>query len=178
MRLRAATRPKHYRVVPALGSAIGLLVSWRGITGRLARENSIRQPGRTLVTALALTVGLALVAFISVLAAGTKATINQAVSRSFAGDLIVENSAGRQRRASRPESRRPCARVPGVASVTPIAFTIGRVRDVSKPTAAPIAEKASITAIEPASFARVYRIEWETGLERDAARARQHRHGR
>ena len=93
VRLKRGTRPKHYRVVPALGSAIGLLVSWRGITGRLARENSIRQPGRTLVTALALTVGLALVAFISVLAAGTKATINQAVSRSFAGDLIVESSA-------------------------------------------------------------------------------------
>ena len=94
MRLRRGgpRPPKRYRVVPALGSAIGLLVSWRGITGRLARENSIRQPGRTLVTALALTVGLALVAFISVLAAGTKATINQAVSRSFAGDLIVENS--------------------------------------------------------------------------------------
>ena len=44
------------------------------------------------MTAAALTVGLALVAFVAVLAAGTKATINQAVSRSFAGDLIVENS--------------------------------------------------------------------------------------
>ena len=55
------------------------------------------------------------------------------------------------------------ARVPGVASVTPISFTIGRVRDLSKPKAAPIAEKSSITAIEPASFARVYRVEWEKG---------------
>jgi hypothetical protein len=36
-----------------------------------------------LVTALALTVGLGLVAFISVLAAGTKATIDQAVDRSL-----------------------------------------------------------------------------------------------
>src|ERR1700728_3723897 len=53
-------RPKHYRVVPALGSAIGLLVSWRGITGRLARENSIRQPGRTLVTGIAPNLGPAL----------------------------------------------------------------------------------------------------------------------
>jgi putative ABC transport system permease protein len=163
VRLRRGARPKHYRLIPALGSAIGLLVSWRGITGRLARENSIRQPGRTLVTALALTVGLALVAFISVLAAGTKATINQAVSRSFAGDLIVENSQSGGEQGIPPGIAQAVAGVPGVASVTPISFTIGRVRDLSKPKAAPIAEKSSITAIEPASFARVYRIEWEKG---------------
>ena len=78
VRLRARLKrggerpPRHYRVIPALAGAIGLLVSWRGITGRLARENTVRQPGRTLVTALALTIGLGLVAFISVLAAGTK----------------------------------------------------------------------------------------------------------
>jgi putative ABC transport system permease protein len=163
VRLMRGARPKRYRVVPALGSTIGLLVSWRGITGRLARENSIRQPGRTLVTALALTVGLALVAFISVLAAGTKATINQAVSRSFAGDLIVENSQAGGEQGIPPGVAQAVARVPGVASVTPISFTIGRVRNLSKPKAAPIAEKSSITAIEPASFAKVYRIEWEKG---------------
>jgi putative ABC transport system permease protein len=163
VRLMRGARPKRYRVVPALGGAIGLLVSWRGITGRLARENSIRQPGRTLVTALALTVGLALVAFISVLAAGTKATINQAVSRSFAGDLIVENSQSGTEKGIPPEIAPAVARVPGVASVTPISFTVGRVRDLSKPKAAPIEEKSSITAIEPASFAKVYRVEWEKG---------------
>src|SRR6202041_541135 len=91
-RVRRAGQPRHYRVIPALGRAIGLLVSWRGITGRLARENSVRQPGRTLVTALALTIGIALVTFIAVLAAGTKATIDQAVGRSFAGSLIIQNT--------------------------------------------------------------------------------------
>ncbi len=101
--------PRHYRVIPALAGAIGLLVSWRGVTGVLARENSVRQPGRTLVTALALTVGLGLVAFISVLAAGTKATIDQAVSRSFAGNLIVQNrTTGKA--GSPARSRPPCAR--------------------------------------------------------------------
>jgi putative ABC transport system permease protein len=98
-----------------------------------------------------------------VLAAGTKATINQAVSRSFAGDLIVENSQAGSEQGIPPGVAQAVARVPGVASVTPISFTIGRVRDLSKPKAAPIAEKSSITAIEPASFARVYRIEWEKG---------------
>ena len=165
-RSNAPENPKHYRLVPALGSAIGLLVSWRGITGRLARENSIRQPGRTLVTALALTVGPRAGRVHLRARGGTKATINQAVSRSFAGDLIVESSATGSSQGIPPGIAPAVARVPGVASVTPISFTIGRVRDLSKPKAAPIAEKSSITAIEPASFTRVYRVEWERARTR------------
>ncbi len=153
--IRAGARPRRYRVVPALARVVGVLVSWRGITGRLARENSIRQPGRTMVTAAALTVGLALVTFVAVLADGTKATIDQAVSRSFAGDLIVENSqAGNQQGI--PTLIAPALRkVPGVASVTPIAFTVGRLRGSSS--------NASVTAIDPNTFGQVYRIEWQQG---------------
>jgi putative ABC transport system permease protein len=147
--------PRHYRIVPALARALGLLVSWRGITGRLARENSIRQPGRTLVTAAALTVGLALVAFVAVLADGTKATIDQAVSRSFAGNLIVENSQANSQEGI-PALVAPALRhVPGVATVTPIAFTIGRRADSSS--------NSSMTAIEPQTFLRTYRVDWKSG---------------
>ncbi len=45
--------------------------------------------------------------------------------------------------------------VPGVASVTPIAFTTGRPRGSSA--------NASITAVDPATFGRVYRVEWQRG---------------
>jgi putative ABC transport system permease protein len=155
-RIRRGDRPPHYRVVPALARVIGVLVSWRGITGRLARENSIRQPGRTLITAAALTVGIALVAFVAVLADGTKATIDQAVSRSFAGDLILENSQSGNREQGIPALLAPSVRrVPGVASVTPIAFTVGRLRGSSS--------NSTITAIDPATFERVYRVEWKHG---------------
>ncbi|HWW89322.1 MAG TPA: ABC transporter permease, partial [Solirubrobacteraceae bacterium] len=155
-RIRRGDRPPHYRLVPALARVIGVLVSWRGITGRLARENSIRQPGRTLITAAALTVGIALVAFVAVLADGTKATINQAVSRSFAGNLIIENSQAGNREQGIPALLAPSVRrVPGVASVTPVAFTVGRLLGSSS--------NATITAIEPATFERVYRVEWAHG---------------
>jgi putative ABC transport system permease protein len=159
---RPGERPaRHYRVVPALAGAIGWLVSWRGITARLARENSVRQPGRTLVTALALTVGLGLVAFISVLAAGTNATIDRAVNRSFAGNLIVQNSQGGQ---GLPAAVAPALRtVRGVGTVTAIAFTKGRVRDLSTAGAPVIDEESRLTAIEPGSFARMYKLEWEHG---------------
>jgi putative ABC transport system permease protein len=155
--------PRHYRVIPALGHAIGSLVAWRGITGRLARENSVRQPGRTLVTALALTVGLGLVAFISVLAAGTKTTIDNAVNRSFAGNLIVQNS---HNEGGIPAAVAPAVRqIHGVGEVTAIAFTKGRVRDASEPGAPVIDEQSTMTAIEPESFARMYKIEWEHGSD-------------
>jgi len=161
-RLRHHGRPRNYRVIPALGQALGLLVSWRGITGRLARENSVRQPGRTLVTALALTIGLGLVAFISVLAAGTKATIDQAVSRSFAGNLIVQNT--RTGEGGIPAAIAPALRsIDGVGEVTEIAFTKGRVRDLSQPGAPVIDEKSPLTAIEPESFRKMYTVEWEHG---------------
>ncbi|HST56952.1 MAG TPA: ABC transporter permease [Solirubrobacteraceae bacterium] len=157
VRLRQRARGRRYRVVPALARVIGVLVSWRGVTGRLARENSIRHPGRTAVTAAALTVGLALVTFVSILAAGTKATIDHAVTRSFAGDLIVENSqAGNEEGI--PAIVAPALRqVQGVRSVTPIAFTAGRVRGSSS--------NVTITAVDPASFEQVYRVDWKHGSQ-------------
>ncbi len=147
-------RPRH-RVVRALARGIGVLVVWRGVIGRVARENTIRQPGRTMVTAAALTIGLALVTFVAVLADGTKATIDRAVSRSFAGNLIVENSSVNSEAAIPALVAPALRRVPGVASVTPIAFTLGQLRGSSG--------NASITAIDPSSFGRVYRVEWEHG---------------
>jgi putative ABC transport system permease protein len=160
-RIRRSGQPRRYRVIPALGRTIGLIVSWRGITGRLARENSVRQPGRTLVTALALTIGVGLVAFISVLAQGTKATIDNAVGRSFAGSLIVQNT---QTEGGLPAAVAPALRkVQGVGAVTAIAFTKGSVLDLSKPGAPVIDEESPVTAIEPGSFRGMYKIEWEHG---------------
>jgi putative ABC transport system permease protein len=143
------------RLVPALARLVGRLVAWRGITGRLARENTIRQPGRTAVTAAALMIGLALVTFASILAAGTKASINQAVNRSFAGNLIVQN-AQTNNDVGIPATVAPALRtVPGVRTVTPIAFSLGKVNRIST--------DASVTAIDPSSFTSAYRIDWKQG---------------
>jgi len=155
VRLRQRATGPRYRLTRALAHAVGGLVRWRGITGRLAEENSIRQPGRTLTTASALTVGIALVTLVAVLADGTKATINQAVDRSFAGDLIVENSSVNSEAAIPAVLAPALRRVPGVASVTPIAFTVGRLRTSTS--------NEAITAVEPESFERVYRVEWKQG---------------
>ncbi len=81
------------RLVPPLAAVAGWpLERMRRLIGRLARENAQRNPGRTAVTAAALMIGLALVAFVTVFAAGLKSSIAEAVDDTFHGDLVVQNS--------------------------------------------------------------------------------------
>ncbi|MFD4977119.1 ABC transporter permease [Streptomyces sp. NPDC058424] len=72
--------------VRLLGGPLGRL---RGITGHLARRNALRSPKRTAATASALMIGVAVVSLFTVFGASLKATMDQTVSRSFAGDLAV-----------------------------------------------------------------------------------------
>ena len=73
--------------------------------GRLARENAMRNPGRTAVTAAALMIGLALVTFVSIFAAGFRGSIDEVVDRTFAGDLTVATRTASPRSPSRPRPR-------------------------------------------------------------------------
>ncbi|MDQ8702493.1 FtsX-like permease family protein [Streptomyces sp. LHD-70] len=61
----------------------------RGVTGGLAGRNALRSPKRTAATASALMIGVAVVALFTVFGASLKATMNQTVDRSFAGDVAV-----------------------------------------------------------------------------------------
>ncbi|MEU0178080.1 ABC transporter permease [Streptomyces massasporeus] len=67
----------------------GPLARLRGVTGALARRNALRSPKRTAATASALMIGVAVVSLFTVFGASLKATMDQTVSRSFAGDVAV-----------------------------------------------------------------------------------------
>jgi putative ABC transport system permease protein len=83
------------RLVRPLAGAIGAPIErLRGLTGRLARENSQRNPSRTAATAAALMIGLALVSFVTVFAAGLKASIADAIDNNFQGELEIQNTNG------------------------------------------------------------------------------------
>ncbi|MGW1724286.1 ABC transporter permease [Streptomyces sp. NPDC002306] len=77
----------------AVGPAVRLLGGpvdrLRGVTGALALRNALRSPRRTAATASALMIGVAVVALFTVFGASLKATMDQTVSRSFAGDVAV-----------------------------------------------------------------------------------------
>lgn len=61
----------------------------RGISGSLAQRNALRSPKRTAATATALMIGVAVVSLFTVFASSLKATMDDTVSRNFAGDVAV-----------------------------------------------------------------------------------------
>ncbi|MFA4930089.1 MAG: ABC transporter permease, partial [Patulibacter sp.] len=62
-----------------------------GIPGRLARDNAARQPARTAVTAGALMIGLALVVFATVLAAGLRETMRDGLGKLVSAPVVLQD---------------------------------------------------------------------------------------
>jgi putative ABC transport system permease protein len=142
------------RLVPPIASAVGWpLEKLRGLTGRLARENAERNPSRTAVTAAALMIGLALVTFVTVLAAGLRASINDTVDENFAGDLVLTNKDGFSPIPA--EASRAVAHISGVAAVSPINSSAGKVKGVSGNT--------SVDGIDPRTYSRVWKTDVKKG---------------
>ena len=83
------------RLVKPLSSVAGFpMERLRGLTGRLARENTVRKPGRTAVTSAALMIGLAVVVFVTVFAAGLSDSIGKAIERNFKSEIVLQNVDG------------------------------------------------------------------------------------
>ncbi len=70
------------------------LAATRGVTGTIARENAMRSPKRTARTAAALTIGVALVAGVSILAASLQTTIRDIIGSQFTGDFAIDSGSG------------------------------------------------------------------------------------
>jgi putative ABC transport system permease protein len=144
------------RLVRPLANVIGAPIERAtGITGQLARENSVRQPGRTAVTAAALMIGVALVTFASIFAAGAKATINGAIDKNLKSAFVVQNTDGFS--PFSPEVLRSVDRVQGVSSVSGVRFSEARVRGVSG--------NQSVSSIDPRTFPDLYKLDMKQGGE-------------
>jgi putative ABC transport system permease protein len=108
---------------PNLVPPLARLAGWpleraRRLLGRLSRENAQRNPSRTAVTAAALMIGLTVVTFVTVFAAGLKSSVAQVVDENFAGGLVIQNSDGF---SPIPGGAAVAARrVPGVSAVATI----------------------------------------------------------
>ena len=73
-------------VVSALALPLGRIF---GTSGRLARANAARSPRRTAATAVALTIGLALVTTVAILGQSLKSSFRQSLQTTVAADFIV-----------------------------------------------------------------------------------------
>ncbi|HSD75839.1 MAG TPA: FtsX-like permease family protein, partial [Solirubrobacteraceae bacterium] len=139
-------------LVRPLASAVGRPIErLTGITGRLARENTVRQPGRTAVTAAALMIGVALVTFASIFAAGARDSIAKAVDDNLTAGLIVQSDDGFSPFGA--GALQEVSRLPGVGGVSPVRFSRAEGKGASKGLGTP-----SVTGIDPETFRALYDV--------------------
>lgn len=144
------------RLVPPLAAVAGWpLERLRHLTGRLARENAERNPSRTAVTAAALMIGVTLVAFVTVFAAGLKSTVAQVVDENFAGGLIIQNTDGFSPIPN--GTARAAEQVPGVELVASIRGAEAKLLEDGKP-----GTTTKVDAPSP-DIGETVNIEWEKG---------------
>ena len=148
------------RLVRPLASVVGRpLERLRGDAGRLARENSVRNPGRTATTAAALMIGLALVSFVTVFAAGLKGSIDKAIDDAFTADLLLSNTDGF---SDIPAiSQKAVKGIPGVEATSSYRFTQSRVQGQDG--------NSSLSLVEPATVNDVFEFDWRQGSPETAA---------
>jgi putative ABC transport system permease protein len=77
------------RLVRPIAAFVGWPIARTGAAGALARENAVRNPGRTASTAAALMIGLALVTFVSVLGSGLTSTAKNDVTQQISASHVV-----------------------------------------------------------------------------------------
>jgi putative ABC transport system permease protein len=140
------------RLVRPLASLAGKpMERVRGLTGRLARENAMRKPGRTATTAAALMIGLALVTFVTVFAAGLKSSIANTIDENFKSDVILQNTDGF---SPIPAEAVAAARdVDGVASVSSITYGSGEYRG----------EQIRVSGVDPETINGVLSLDFVEG---------------
>ncbi|MFA9401162.1 MAG: ABC transporter permease, partial [Acidobacteriota bacterium] len=142
------------RLVRPAASIVGApLERIGGLTGRLARENSQRNPSRTAVTAAALMIGLALVSFVTVFASGLSSSVDRVIEQNFKGEIVIQNSGGFLDFPTR---------------AIDVAGTVDGVEAASgqRYATALLGDKAtSISSLEPATAADVVTFDWIEGSD-------------
>ncbi|MEZ5101672.1 MAG: FtsX-like permease family protein [Thermoleophilia bacterium] len=141
------------RLVKPLAGVLGRPAEWiGGASGRLARENAMRNPGRTASTAAALMIGLALITFVAVVAQGLRDSIGEAVSSQVNADYVVVNEDNFT--PFEPASDEALAAIPGT-----------QVVGVRGDRGLAFGKEENVTGVDPATIASVYVFDWVDGSD-------------
>ena len=142
------------QLVPPIAALVGYpLERVRGLAGRLARENSQRNPGRTAVTAAALMIGLALVTFVAILADGVKASIDDTISEDMKAQFVVQNKDGFS--PISPGTGDAMRRLPGVETVSSLTTSQAKIKGYNG--------KPFGSGIDPPTFNQVWDLTFDKG---------------
>ena len=140
------------RLVRPLAAIVGLPArAIGGAAGKLARGNSVRNPGRTASTAAALMIGIALVTFVAVLANGMKASNREAIEDQVAADYIVTAQDGFTPFVA--AAGEAVAGSPDAEVVANVRSDLGKVGDAS----------TYVTGIDPQTILQTYNFDWKEG---------------
>jgi putative ABC transport system permease protein len=143
-------------LVRPLASVIGFPIERAfHTTGRLARENAERNPGRTAVTSAALMVGLGLVVFVAVFAAGLKSSFTSQIDDLVRADIFVYGQG------FQPLPARTAAEIDGVDGVratVPQLFDQLEVNGEKSNSAYDL-----LIGVDPARLTDVYSFDWLEG---------------
>ncbi len=120
------------------------------VSGRLARDNSGRNPGRTAATASALMIGLGVVVFVAVFAQGLKSSFIDAFDNTVRADYIVSGTNF----TSIPND--VAQRVQSVPTVQETAGITGVQAQVDK-------KLANVMGIDPFAFSKLWQFDWLDG---------------
>ena len=142
------------RAVPALARLLGWpSARFGGVSGSLARGNSMRNPARTASTASALMIGLALVTFVGVLAAGLRTHFERSVDETFVANYALTSTDNFSPISI--ASANALAKVPGVEVVSGVRAGSGRV----------FGSKVAVTGVT-GDVGKVIYIKWKSGGSR------------
>ena len=132
------------RLVPPLASVLGRPAArLAGSAGVMARRNAMRNPGRTAVTAAALMIGIALVAFSAVIGNGMRESTKGAIADSVKADYVLVGQDGWS--PIDPEATETAAGVRGVDLATGLVQDRGRA----------LGEKVNVDGVDPAAIGDV-----------------------
>jgi putative ABC transport system permease protein len=118
-----------------------------GTTGKLARDNAMRNPKRTASTASALMIGLALVVGVSVMASSLKASVGSDIDQTLKADLVLQQ-INAQGGGLSPAVAETVSRTPGVEVVSEVAYTRAKVGD----------ELTFVTPVDPSTIAQAVEL--------------------
>lgn len=125
-----------------VAAALGVPIRALGVPGKLARENSMRNPRRTAATASALMIGLGLVVFVAVFGASAKASTTVILDRTLKADFILTSPTFTGFSPSATEDIRS---VPSVETVSEVRQAEAHVRGGT----------AFLSGIDPSTFSAV-----------------------
>ncbi|WP_432056151.1 ABC transporter permease [Streptomyces sp. bgisy022] len=121
-----------------------------GISGKLARQNSVRNPRRTAATASALMIGLTLITGMTVAAGSLQKSIDKMAASAIEADYMVSMANGN---ALSPDVEKKLKEADGVTATSPMRNAASRIDG----------ETEFLTGVDGSTFGRLTRFEVTSG---------------